>query len=129
MLFPILVEGVGWLILSPIANNVLRMFHEGLTMTSREAIAYRPFWACSKKRWASRSPSWPTTRTSGRAWDSTRSTWSGGHADRAGVPIRLATEELATVKHVGDLLDLMETKLAERLVQTREGQAGGDGTS
>jgi acyl carrier protein len=26
--------------------------------------------------------------------------------------IRLATEELATVKRVGDLLDLMETKLA-----------------
>ena len=26
--------------------------------------------------------------------------------------IRLATEELASVKHVGDLLDLMETKLA-----------------
>ena len=27
--------------------------------------------------------------------------------------IRLATEELATVKHVGDLLDLMEIKLGE----------------
>jgi acyl carrier protein len=28
--------------------------------------------------------------------------------------IRLATEELATVKHVGDLLDLMDSKLAAR---------------
>jgi acyl carrier protein len=28
--------------------------------------------------------------------------------------VRLATEELATVRRVGDLLDLMEAKLAER---------------
>jgi acyl carrier protein len=28
--------------------------------------------------------------------------------------VRLATEELATVRRVGDLLDLMESKLAER---------------
>jgi acyl carrier protein len=27
--------------------------------------------------------------------------------------VRLSTEELGTVKHVGDLLDLMEAKLAE----------------
>ncbi|MGP0068769.1 MAG: hypothetical protein ACLQGP_34850, partial [Isosphaeraceae bacterium] len=28
--------------------------------------------------------------------------------------VRLATEELATVRRVGDLIDLMEAKLAER---------------
>jgi acyl carrier protein len=28
--------------------------------------------------------------------------------------VRLSTEELGTVKHVGDLLDLMEAKLADR---------------
>ena len=37
-----------------------------------------------------------------------------GDADRARVPVRLATEELAGVKRVGDLLDLMEAKLAVR---------------
>ncbi len=41
--------------------------------------------------------------------------------------VRLATEELATVKHVGDLLDLMEAKLAARpdaTAGTPDGEAG-----
>jgi acyl carrier protein len=41
--------------------------------------------------------------------------------------VRLATEELATVKHVGDLLDLMEAKLAARpdaAAGTPDGEAG-----
>jgi acyl carrier protein len=41
--------------------------------------------------------------------------------------VRLATEELATVRHVGDLLDLMEAKLAARPDATAgapDGEAG-----
>jgi acyl carrier protein len=41
--------------------------------------------------------------------------------------IRLATEELATVKRVGDLLDLMESKLAARPEGPAIDAAGPDG--
>jgi acyl carrier protein len=43
--------------------------------------------------------------------------------------VRLAPEELALVKRVGDLLDLMESKLAGRAHQVSSGAAGaGEGT-
>jgi acyl carrier protein len=44
--------------------------------------------------------------------------------------VRLAPEELALVKRVGDLLDLMEAKLAERHDHVSSGPAGfGDGSA
>jgi acyl carrier protein len=44
--------------------------------------------------------------------------------------VRLAPEELAQVKRVGDLLDLMETKLAGRLDHVSSGPGGvGDGAA
>jgi acyl carrier protein len=39
--------------------------------------------------------------------------------------IRLAPEELATVKQVGDLLDLVATKIASRPDPTAHGPSGG----
>jgi acyl carrier protein len=44
--------------------------------------------------------------------------------------VRLAPEELALVKRVGDLLDLMESKLADRLDHVSSGPTGsGDGAA
>src|SRR5262249_10275156 len=44
--------------------------------------------------------------------------------------VRLAPEELAVVKRVGDLLDLMESKLADRLDDVSSGPTGpGDGAA
>jgi acyl carrier protein len=43
--------------------------------------------------------------------------------------VRLATEELATVKQVGDLLDLMELKLQERPVESATRPDGPDSSS
>jgi acyl carrier protein len=40
--------------------------------------------------------------------------------------VRLSTEELGTVKHVGDLLDLMQAKIADRASVPANGPGGGE---